>query len=308
MSPPPDDTQPSEPGSENIHAGQAADVQPADLRILLGPRDRRRFANWGDRSYSDPSMLAGRPRSTYVHVVALCLAALADVGAFFQIVELVMRQQQGYIVLLVVLGFTATVLYVAHATGILFRDRKAEAGWGSRVLPYICALIWLGLGLVAMEVRLRVLAASTSITFTLGGAQASSAESPTQRFETAILFLALYVATGLVAGVGAYLSHNPLRDNYATATRAYRKASEQLAATTFQAAASRARTNAYQAELEAAAQTLEHEVHARLALAEELKQVARVLVAQRLKDPAVTDAIFTEDWRPYPPPNLNENN
>jgi hypothetical protein len=295
-------------GPEDVDAGYAPDVQPADLHILLGPRDRRRFARWGDRGYSDPTLLAGRPRSAYLHVIALCLAALADVGAFFQIVELVMRQQQAYIVLLVVLGFTATVLYVAHAVGVLFRDRKAEAGWGSRILPYLCALIWLGLGLVAMEVRLRVLAAPTTITFTLGGTQSSSAESPTQRFETAILFLALYVATGLVAGVGAYLSHNPLRDNYTSATRAYRKASEQLAATAFQVGASRARTNAHQAELEAAAQTLEHEVHARLALAEELKQVARVLVAQRLKDPAVTDAIFTEDWRPYNPPNLNDNN
>lgn len=169
-------------------------------------------------------------------------------------------------------------------------------------------LIWLGLGLVAMEVRLKVLAAPSSITFTLGGTQSSSSESPTQRYETALLFLALYVATGLVAGLGAYLSHNPLRDSYTSATRAYRKASEQLAATTFQAAAARARTRAYQAELEAAAQTLELGVKARRALAEELKQVARVRVAQRLQDPAVTDAIFTEDWHPYNPPNLNDNN
>jgi hypothetical protein len=304
----PDHLSPAEPGPEYFRPGYETDAQPADLHILLGPRDRRRFARWGDRGYSDPSLVAGRPRSTYVHIVALCLAALADIGAFFQIVELVMRQQQAYVVLLVVLGFTATVLYVAHATGILFRDRKAGAGWDSRILPYLCALIWLGLGLVAMEVRLRVLAAPTQITFTLGGTQSSSSETSTQRFETAILFLALYVATGLVAGVGAYLSHNPLRESYTSAARAYRKASEQLAAIAFQAGASRARAHAYQAELDAAAQTLKHEVNARRALAEELKQEARVLVAQRLKDPAVTDAIFTEDWRPYEPPNPNDNN
>jgi hypothetical protein len=295
--------------ARGLGGAKVPDVEPADMHILLGPRDRRRFARWGDRGHSDPTLIAGRPRIVYLHVVALCLAAGADIGAFYQIVELVLREQGPFLVLIVVLGFTATVLYVAHACGVLFRDRRAGAGWVGRIMPFVCVLIWLGLGVAALEVRLHVLATSSvQVQIGLGATQPASGSSASTRYEAAILFFALYVATGLVAGVGAYLSHNPLRDSYAAATRAYGRASEQLAATAFQAGAAEARCSAYRAELDAAAQTLQYEIHARMALAEKLKQFARVLVAQRLKDPAITDAIFTDDWRPYEPPHHSDSN
>jgi hypothetical protein len=290
-------------------SASAPDIEPTDMHILLGPRDRRRFAPWGGPGHSDPTLIAGRPKIVYLHIIALCLAAGADIGAFFQIVELVLPQQSPLLVLIVVLGFTGTVLYVAHACGVLFRDRRAGARWVSRIMLLVCVLIWLGLGAAALEVRLHVLATSSGqVVIGLGATQPSSGPSASTRYEAAILFFALYTATGLVAGVGAYLSHNPLRDSYAAATRAYRKASEQLAATAFQAGAAEASCNAHRAELAAAARTLQYAIQARMALAEKLKQFARVLVAQRLKDPAVTDAIFTEDWRPYDPPHHNDSN
>ncbi len=142
-----------------------------------------------------------------------------------------------------------------------------------------------------------------SQTISLNGAHTTGSTSSSTQLEAALLFLALYVATGLVAGLGGYLAHNPLRAGYSTAARAYRRASERMAATNFEADAAHARSAAYEAELAAAAQTLEYEIHARLALAEKLKQYARVLVAQQLKDPAATDAIFIDDWRPYAPPS-----
>jgi hypothetical protein len=300
----------SDPPEPTSHSGRHDDeLAPADVRILLGPRDRQRFAPWGDRSHSDPTLLAGRPISAYLHVVALVFAAGADVGAFYQIVQQVLRTESNLLVLVVVLGFTATVLYVAHESGALLRDRVAGARWIRGTWAYACVLIWLGLGVLAFWVRLSALRAATGpVAISLNGAHATGAESSSTRTEAALLFLALYVATGLVAGLGGYLSRNPLLSSYRTATKRYRQASERFAATTSQAHLAAASMNACKAQLRAAYQTCEYEVQARLAFAEVLKQYARVQVAERLKDPAATDAIFPEDKRPYVFPSHKTDN
>lgn len=271
--------------------GGAPGSEVPDLQALLGPRERRPYAQWEDRGHSDPTQLAGRPLSSYVHVAALCIAACADIGAFFQIVELVLPNYTEGLILLVVFGFTATVLYMAHACGVLFRDLKAGAGWVNRGLPYTCALIWLGLGIAALVVRLQVLSISATVSFSLGGTQPSSASSI--RYGSAILFFALYVATGLVAGVGAYLTHNPLRDSYASAIRAYKKANIRLAANTFQAHAAEGRCKTYRTELVTAKEILNHEVQIRIALAAKLKNFAAMQVAMLPKPPS--DAVSSED-------------
>lgn len=288
------------------HPGAGAEDGPeespvpdtADLTILLGPANRRSFARWSDRGYADATLMGGRSRVVYLHVVALALAAAADIGAFSQIVDQLMSTEPGWLVAIVVVGFTATVLYLAHACGTMLRDRRAGARWIPWIAPGLCALIWLGLGAAAFYLRLRFAPQPTQLpSFSFSGPAPST--GPNVKPYNAALFLALYVATGMVAGVGAYLSHNPLRESYATARRGYRKATERVAATSFQAGKESARHLAAQRELEAAALTLETEKKKRLALAAELKQLARVRMAQRMQDPAATDAIFGEDWRPY---------
>jgi hypothetical protein len=268
------------------------------LAILLGPPHRRRFALWGELGFSDATLLGGRSRMIYVHLFALLLAAGADIGAFSQIVEQVMSQQSAWLVWVVVVGFTAVVLYIAHACGTMLRERRAGARWIPGIAPLLCVLIWAGLGAAAFWLRLRFAPQSaSSLSFSL--TNPSSGPAGSMQYN-ATLFLALYAGTGLVAAVGAYLSHNPLRDGYVAALRGYRKATEQLAATRYRAEAEAARLLAYQAEFDAAAKTLAEEIAKRRALAGKLKEVARVLIAQRLQDPAATDAIFKDDWRPYP--------
>lgn len=275
-------------------------TETADLRILLGPRERRWYAPWRDAGHGDPTMLAGSPRSAYLHVAALALAAGADIGAFSQIVQLVLPKQGDLLVYVVVIGFTATVLYLAHACGAMLRDCVAGAGWLRKGTCYFCAFVWLALGIAAFVIRLHFQpVASAPPSFSATGAPVQQPANPADKLYPAILFLALYVATGLVAGVGAYLTHNPLRDSYAKAARAYRRAAKRSATTAFRAGAAEADRYAYEAQLTAADETLFHEIETRLALAEKLKQVARVQMAQRLQDPAVTDAMFGEDWRPY---------
>ena len=276
-------------------------ADPGGLAGLLRPRVRR-YTAWGDLGHTDPTMLAGRPRIAYLHVLALALAAGADIGAFYQVIELVMPQQNAQLVLAVVLGFTATVLYLAHICGVQLRDAKAGAKTVHRSAAYLCMTVWLLLGVIALTVRLLVTSVQTaSVTPSFG---APAAPPPTQGLElragNGAIFFALYVATGLVAAVGGYLTHNPVRDSYAAAARGYRKAAKKAAAAAHRVAKAQAEHNMHITEIDSAATILRQSVTARRAIAENLKQTARVLIAQRAKDPAVTDAMFEADRRPYP--------
>ena len=291
--------EPAGPVSEPGPGQMTPDIAAADLNLLLGPAQRGRLAAWGDSGHADATLLGGRSRLVYLHVGALVLAAGADFGAFFQIVEQVMNSQP-WLEAIVVAGFTGVVLYLAHASGTMLRDRKAGARWTRGLGAAICLAVWLGLGAAAFYLRLHFQPQSGLSTFNFSASGSPSNGGPDVKPYNAILFLALYLGTGMVACVGAYLSHNPFREAYKAALRGYRKATERVAVTTFLAGAESARLLTYQAEFDAAAQTLDNEVKKRLAFAAKLKQTARVLIAQHMKDPAVTDAMFGDDWRPYP--------
>ncbi|NUP00189.1 MAG: hypothetical protein HOW59_19920 [Nonomuraea sp.] len=124
---------------------------------------------------------------------------------------------------------------------------------------------------------------------------------------SSLLFLALYAGTGAVACVGAYLTHNPLRAAYGRALRVHQRAHRRARTSTRDLALAEAARSAYASELVAARQSLLYALQSRRALAERLKQMARVLIAQRAQDPAVTDAIIAPDQRPYawPPSSPN---
>ena len=94
------------------------------MRHLLDPSDASRVPRWGEAGFRDGTLLAGRPRSTYLHVLALLLAAGADMGAFVQVVELVLPDQD-WLDWLVVSGLTAVVLYLAHMIGVMLREARA---------------------------------------------------------------------------------------------------------------------------------------------------------------------------------------
>ena len=102
-----------------------------------------------------------------------------------------------------------------------------------------------------------------------------------------------------MAAAGAYFSHNPYRGRYAAAIRAYQKASERAAASAYQLGQAVARYRHQQRSIASAEQVLKDAQKRNLAYAERLKQRVRVEIAGLAKDPAVTDAIFGPDHRPY---------
>ena len=119
--------------------------------------------------------------------------------------------------------------------------------------------------------------------------------------QVALIFLGLYVATGIVAALGAYFTHNPYRGRYVAALRAYRKAAEHAAATASQFGQAEAAQQRQLAELSQSDQMLAEVKALDKAFSEQLKQSVRLQIAVMSKDPAVTDAVFDADHAPYWP-------
>jgi hypothetical protein len=108
-----------------------------------------------------------------------------------------------------------------------------------------------------------------------------------------VLFLVLYLGSGLVAAVGAYHARNPLRDRYHHAIRSVRAAQKRLQRT--QAPYERA-VNVLQLQVRnrqgeeanyAAARDL------RVAYAQEARALVGVLIAQHLQSPPATTGLTT---------------
>ena len=106
------------------------------------------------------------------------------------------------------------------------------------------------------------------------------------------------MATGIVAALGAYYTHNPYRGRYKAAIGALRKSSERAAASVYQLGLAISFRDRQQAEIDAARHVLAEAQVQNVAFTAQLKQNVRVAIASLAKDPAVTDAIFERDQNP----------
>lgn len=285
-----------------VEAAVATEVpRPSAMPDPIRYRPRYEFVDHRGSGFDDPTLIAGRPRSSWVHIPALMLAFGADIGAFSQVIALVMRDQPEALVYLVVAGFSAVVLYLAHVAGTMLRDRKAGLAWVRGVVAWVCLLVWAGLGAIAFYIRLVTppSAGAPSVQFDDASSVTTSSSEPHSQATLAVVFAALYVATGLVAAVGAYLTHNPLRGAYSATQRAHRRATRRAARTVEKAFLASADRLTQMSRFASMLTVLGEEAERRREQGEELKQHARVVMATATQDPAVTDAVFDPDRRPY---------
>jgi hypothetical protein len=243
--------------------------------------------------YADAAEVAGRPVTELIYLAVLLVTAGADLAVFDQVVSLAMANLQPWIIALTVAGFTSGALTLAHFAGRLARDRAAGYGPTGRRVIWFLVVPWALLGTVAFIVRL-IFATNHS---TLGTTVSGSTEQ-TQKVSSAVMFLVLYVVSGVVAGFGEYLTRNPLRARYRTALRAHVRAHRRLRRS--------------QPPYERAVAVLqlhtrgrgreEQNYHAaealHLAFADELKRYAAHQIAAHLQDPAATDGMTLPDRRP----------
>jgi hypothetical protein len=294
-------------------ARRPADSADAARSAVEFPKRGRRFA--------DPGLLAGRPMFIWVYVVALLLAATADFGNFYQIIQYAMPSVQDVLLFLIVLGFTACVIFLAHVTGVMLRALRARDKSVIPAMVWLCTVVWLALGLCGLYLRLTYqqstqqnqaisitnqaspapsLPASPTPGASPGPGAAATAGGSQARTTVpvvgaALMFLGLYLGTGLVAVTGGYLTHNPA---LAAFKRARRAVEQQVGPTADAAEAyETARGELARLELlERNAEVIAWASQVELAYQRErLKEETRAWIARRVQDPALTDAYFPED-------------
>ncbi|MEU7934838.1 hypothetical protein [Micromonospora echinofusca] len=230
--------------------------------------------------------------------VVLLLAAAADVAAFYDVLSSSLDTPT-HLLYLLVAGFTVVALLLAHGCGESYRDLSQGAPQSRRAVFLVCLVGWAGLGVAAFVSRLLLADEQSAGGFDAGGQSTEGASNVVM----AILFAALYLGTGSAAAVVAYWNHNSLRRAYAASRkqldRAGKAAARQAGRHESVLAVHRQRYNEWWRTEAAHAAARQ----ARLALAAELKELARHRMAASAQDPAATDGLFTTDRHPPAAPS-----
>jgi hypothetical protein len=239
--------------------------------------------------YTDSGEIVGRGPGEYVWGVLLAVTACADLAVFHQTLSILMELSTAEIVWLAVAGFTACSLTLAHMAGRLHRDIEVGYGAWGRAPRAALVIVWLLLGLAAFTVRLL-------IEYTSGGGDAAVAgagSDPGRAWGGALLFLVLYLGSGLVAACGAYHTRNPLRDRYHKAVRSVRTAQKRLQRSQppYERAVNVLQLQVRNRQGEEANYTAAREL--RIAYAQEARSLVGLLVAQHLQSPPATTGLTT---------------
>jgi hypothetical protein len=278
----------------------------------------RGWPRGGDGSYRDPTLLINRSREDLLPLVIVVLAIGGDIAAFYVVLAKVFRGSPPLIAVGTV-GFAAAAVGLAHLVGQGMARWRCGDPRASAPLTAVAATSWLTLGAAAFTTRLMTpgessasgsggaFGASGGGSFGSGGSgfgsgdggfgTASSGVELTALLP-ALLFGALFLASGLAAMIATFVSFNPVASALRRAERRMRKATE------------RERTS--RAELEHAREALRQQVNEReredqrwraarqqvAAEMLELQNYARTLMASRKADPAVTDGLAASS--PYP--------
>jgi hypothetical protein len=291
--------------ADRRHAEELDGARRAIVDELTGDADQARIDERGNESrnsgYRMPGLVAGRPVGTKVHFAVLMMAALADFGAFAQVVQLVLTNQPAWVSYLVVLGLTTGVLYLAHAVGTMVRDRIARRYTARWTWIALGTGGWAAIGVVAFWVRLKVTDDQGQVPSADLSAVPNAAQPvpDTTSLPAALLFLALFVGTGLVAAIGAYLTHNPFAGEYQKVSRTHGVAAQREGESAGARAAVVKRLRHLRRALRKARALRDREHRWRRHFAEELKEYARTLMANHVQDPAFSDALFDKDRVPY---------
>lgn len=231
--------------AEEELTGPATTSSPADL---ARNRDKpgKKYA-----SYARPGLIARHPVAmTAVHLTLLLVMGIADMATFYTVVATVMGTLE-LTLLPILVGFTAGALFLADAAGRILAGQRRQEPTDRLPLLLLVLVAWLGLGVIAFKVR-------SSVSHGASGSpwgQARNAPQDDYNTDAALLFVALYAVSGVVALYSAYRMHNPRAWDYARIKR------ELMKATT-----NRKRWQSERNQLRAAAETLKDFVRQEMAV------------------------------------------
>ncbi|HEY7222098.1 MAG TPA: hypothetical protein VH561_00520 [Micromonosporaceae bacterium] len=253
--------------------------------------------------HGDLSQMAAPSRMNgLLYYAVLSVAAGIDIATFYQVLALVMRNVPAQVVWLGVVGFTVTALALAHTMGVRVRDRIDNGGraLGSASV-WLLFMIWLFVGATAFIVRLTASPPQFSggTTIIEEGQPINPTNPATNDARlAALLFLALYFATGTVAAVAGFLRHNSAAKQYAATLRTRASVAKDVAASAADLALARQTLVALDEERRRREEGWVKAQEEWQAIARRLKQEARLRLASAAQNPSVTDAYFD------PPPYL----
>lgn len=248
---------------------------------MTGPR---RPARPGDVIHGNLAAIVGRPWSESIFWVVVLGAAAVDIATFYQVLVVVLNAPE-WLVWAAVIGFVAVVLTLAHQAGVYLRHAAdPRPVTAATILAWVFGGGWLVLGLVAFGVRLVITQPLNSDASSFSGdgttPQSFGAADTGSQHVTAVLFLALYIATGIVTAlVGGYARSDPnakmfrravsrrstaIRRHAATKRRFDRVVQLAAALDAARARSDDARTTAH-TESTAAAERLRREIRLRMA-------------------------------------------
>lgn len=251
----------------------------------------------------DKIVLAGRSRGIWLYLAALVVALGADVVGFYQIMKLAIPEQDETFHKVMTAAVSLAVVFFAHMVGMSLRHRDEQGKRGPGAAALALSAVWFGLGAVAFYIRLTVepLGSTASAEDTRGFNPTQNpvapvepiAGGPTETMITnAMLFAALYLIAGIIAAIGAYALHDPAIERYHRVRHAYEKACLESEADAERLSRIRQR-HAHLLELKAKSELIAAEERVRLGLVgDEIQHFARHKIAEILKDPAITDALF----------------
>ncbi|GAA0216786.1 hypothetical protein GCM10010492_13290 [Saccharothrix mutabilis subsp. mutabilis] len=183
--------------------------------------------------HGDPSQIVGPPWTAGLYYFVLLAAAGVDVVTFHQVLMAAVDEEEVFLWVMVV-GFTVVCLALSHTVGQQARQAVATRHVvGARTTALLCLVGWVALGLAAFVFRWNYAGAdvASSIPIVIDGRESvgDADAGARERHLSAMLFLSLYVATGLVSGVAGYLRHNPAARQYARALSRRSKAAAKQA-------------------------------------------------------------------------------
>lgn len=276
------------------------------------------------RSYRDATLMINRSREDYLSLTIILLAIGGDIAAFYVVLARVFRGSPLLIVLGTV-GFAAAAVGLTHLVGQGLARRRCGDPRASVTLTVLAALTWLVLGVSAFYTRLMTPSSSSSGGFgsgsgsgsggafgsggsgsgggfgsggSGGGFGGSSSGIELTALLPAMLFGALFLASGIAAMVATFLSFNPVAGALRRAERRMQDATEKERAS--RAELERAREALRQQENEREREGQRWRAARQQVVAEmlELQNYARTLMASKKGNPSVTDGLTGSAFYP----------
>jgi hypothetical protein len=274
------------------------------------------------RSYRDATLMINRSREDYLSLAIILLAIGGDIAAFYVVLARVFRGSP-FLIVLGTVGFAAAAVGLAHLVGQGLARRRCGDPRASTTLTALAALIWLVLGVSAFTTRLLTPSSSSSSSFGSGGGGfgsggggfgsgggggfgsgggggfgGSSSGIDLSAALPAMLFGALFLASGMAAMVATFVSFNPVAGALRRAERRMYEATERERGT--RAELERAREALRQQENEREREDQRWRAARQQVVAEmlELQNYARTLMASKKGNPSVTDGLTGSSFYP----------